>query len=287
MIFPYIFAWLASLMYGAEGVIGKLISRHSVPNPWLLNFFWNLFILVLIIPVALWQGGLVWPADWTNIIWASIFYAGGTAFYVLALYKMDVSVLAPLFSFRTAMAVIIGALMLGELLTGRQYLLIAVIFLFGLFVSVDERFELKSFFNWSTALALLDMLLLVFMAVFIKKSAAEIGYWGTTLWSALLGQIWLLATWPLFKQDLSRVSLKQYGFMFIPAAAGMIGTFAANKAYAVSVSLTSAIVSLPLSMVIAFLFSIFAPELLEKHTFKVYAVRFASAAAMIVAALNL
>jgi drug/metabolite transporter (DMT)-like permease len=287
MLAEHSFAWLASLMYGTVGVIGKLISRHSVANPWLLNFFWNLFILVLIVPVVWWQGGLVWPSAWANIIWASLFYAGGTAFYVLALYKMDVSVLAPLFSFRTALAVVFGAAMLGELLTSWQYFLIAVIFLSGLFVSVDERFELRSFFNWGTALALLDMLFLVLMAVFIKKSAAEIGYWGTTLWSALLGQVCLLVTWPLFKKDLSQLKPKQYGLMFIPAVAGMIGTLAVNKAYAVSVSLTSAIISLPLSMVIAFCFSVLAPELLEKHTFKVYAVRFAAAAVMIVAALNL
>jgi hypothetical protein len=40
-------------------------------------------------------------------------------------------------------------------------------------------------------------------------------------------------------------------------------------------------------MAIAFLFSVFAPQLLEKHTLKVYAVRFISAAIMIVAASQL
>jgi hypothetical protein len=40
-------------------------------------------------------------------------------------------------------------------------------------------------------------------------------------------------------------------------------------------------------MILAFLFSVFAPKLLEKHTMKVYAVRFAAAAVMIAAALKL
>ncbi|MBI5466051.1 MAG: hypothetical protein HY974_02045 [Candidatus Kerfeldbacteria bacterium] len=279
-------AWLALLMYGLEGVAGKLVSKHSIPNPWLFNFFWNLFILALLAPVVWWHG-LSLPSSWANVIWASFFYAGGSAFYVLALYRLDISVLAPLFSFRTVLAVVFGAVLVGELLTTQQYILIAVIFLFGLVVSVDERLVVKSFFNWGTALALLDMLLLVLMAVFIKKSVADIGYWEATWWSAFLGQVWLLLTWPFFKADLPQISLKQYGLMFAPALAGAVGTMAVNQAYASSVSLTSAIVSLPFSMVIAFLFSVFAPELLEKHTLKVYAVRFVSAAVMITAALNL
>ena len=280
------FAWLASLMYGVEGVVGKLVSKHSIPNPWLFNFFWNLFILALLAPVIWWHG-LSLPHQWVNVIWASVFYAGGSAFYVLALYRLDISVLAPLFSFRTVLAVVVGAVLVGELLTTQQYILIGIIFLFGLVVSVDERLALRAFFNRGTALALLDMLLLVLMAVFIKKSVADIGYWETTWWSAFLAQLWLLLTWPLFKADLPQVRLKQYGLMFAPALAGAVGTLAVNRAYASSVSLTSVIVSLPFSMVIAFLFSVFAPEFLEKHTLKVYAIRFVSAAVMMAAALNL
>ena len=40
-------------------------------------------------------------------------------------------------------------------------------------------------------------------------------------------------------------------------------------------------------MVIAFAFSTFAPQLLEKHTVRIYAIRFTAAAIMIVAAIEL
>ena len=65
------------------------------------------------------------------------------------------------------------------------------------------------------------------------------------------------------------------------------GMFAANRAFAVNVGISSAIMTVPLSMIFAVLFSVFAPKLLEKHTMKVYALRFAAAAIMIFAALRL
>jgi len=282
----HIFAWIASVMYGLETIVGKLTSRHAIQNPWLFNFLWSLFILLLMVPVALANGAGI-PTHWLFIIAASFFYAAASALFVLALYKLDVSVLAPLFSFRTAMAVILGALFLGEVLTLHQYLLIGVIFVFGIFVAVDERFNLRSFFTRGTAIALLSMLALVLMAIFTKKAIAETTFWDASIWIALLGQLWLLPTIALFKRELAATTAKQYGIVFATALAGVVGTLAANAAYAANVSIAATIISLPFSMVLAFLFSVFAPELLEHHTLKVYAVRFVSATIVIVAALNL
>ncbi|MDO8601216.1 MAG: EamA family transporter [bacterium] len=282
----FIFAWIASIMFGLEAISGKLTSRHAIKNPWLLNFFWLLFILVLTVPVALW-GGARLPTHWTNIIFASFFYALGSALYVLALYKVDVSVIAPLYSFRTVVAVILGTIILGEILTTKQYLLIAIIVIFGIFTSIDERFHVKSFFNRGIVIVLCATVTSAIMAVFIKMAVVDTNFWDTTLWMALLGQIWLLPTILLFKKDLLTATKKQYLIVLAVAAVGVIGTLASNKAYSINVGIASAIIALPISMIIAFLFSSFAPTLLEKHPLKIYAIRFVSAAIMIVAALNL
>jgi len=82
-----------------------------------------------------------------NTVVQSRIYAGScisSTLFILALSQLDVSVLTPLFSFRTVFAVILGALFLNEVLTTHQYLLVAIIFVFGLFVSVDEKFSLRS-----------------------------------------------------------------------------------------------------------------------------------------------
>lgn len=282
----YFFAWSASLLYGLEGIFAKLISKHSVQNPWLLNFLWMLAMLIFTIPVALFFGASI-PTNWIYIFLSSIFFASACILNTLAISKLDISVLVPLFSLRTAMAVMAGALFLDEILTSTQYLLIFIIFIFGIFVSVDEKFSLKSFFTRNIFIALACMVSLVFYAIFLKMSVPVNGFWGTTLWVPIIGQFWLLFTIPFFKDEIRGVSLKQYTMVAGIGLLGVLGTLAATAAYAKNVSLATVVISLPLSMLIAFMFSVFAPELLEKHPMKVYAVRFISATVMVIAALNL
>lgn len=274
------------MAYALETIIGKLVAKHSIANPWVFNFVWNFFIVLFILPLALYFGAGL-PAHLGNIFWASLFYALAGVFFILALYKLDISVLTPLYSVKTAIAVLLAALFLGEILTGGQYTLIGLILIFSVFVSLDENWSLKSFLTPGIGFALADMMALALLAVFIKKAIAENGFWDTTLWVALLGQVWLVFTIPLLKKDLPTTKLQQYGATMLMAVAGVVGTLAANKAYAQNVSISTAITSLPLSMLLIFVLSFFAPKLLEKHTLTVYAVRFVSAAIMIAAALKL
>lgn len=282
----YVFAWIASITFGVEAIIGKLTSKYSISNPWLFNFLWSLGILVFTIPFALWNGARV-PTHWENLLIASIFSALAGILYILLLYKLDVSVLAPLFNFRTVFAVILSIFLLKEFLTTNQYILIAIVFISGMFLTIDENFTLRSFFRPVIALAMIEMVVLAIMAIFINKSVAENGYWGTTLGIAILGQLLLLFTVPLFKKDLGRISIKQIWPSTLMAATGVIGVLSSIKAYAANVSISTAIVSIPFSMIMAFLFSVFAPKLLEKHTLRVYAIRFVAVAIMIIAALKL
>lgn len=282
----YFFAWIASILYGVEVISGKLISKYSINNPWLFNFAWNFFILIFTVPIALANhAGL--PSHWGNLVLASLFYALGTIFYALALYRIDVSVLAPLYNFRTVFAVILSALMIGEILTLHQYLLITLMFFFGILVTWNENWKLKSFVNFGIGLAMLDMVSLALMGVFIKKTVAQIGYWNATIWIVILVQLMLVLTVPLFVKEVKKINAKSLGFLGTFALLGTLANLAVNKAYAENVSITAAIVSVPLSMVMAFLFSIFAPQLLEKHTNKVYLIRFVAAAIMFIAAIKL
>lgn len=282
----YVFAWIASIVFGLEAIIGKLTSKHAIPNPWLFNFFWGLFVLIFTIPIALWNNvGII--SHWENIFIASIFYALAGILYILLIYSFDVSVLAPLFNFRTVFGVLMGALFLSEILTTTQYILIGIIFISGMFLTLDEKFSLKSFFRWGMALAMAEMLVLALMSVFIKKAVAESGYWTTTLWVAIIAQVLILPTYLLFRKDIKKLSWKQIWPLILMSVAGTIGVLSSNRAYAENVSISTAITSIPFSMIMAFLFSVFAPKLLEKHTLKVYAIRFIAATIMLIAALRL
>lgn len=287
MLVPfYIFAWATSILYGVEAILVKLVGKHSIPNPWLFNFIWTFFIVLFTVPTAI-ANGVGIPHDWTYVFWGSIFYAAASLFYILGIYKLDVSIVGPLFNFRTAISVILGALFLGEILTMKQYILIAIIFMFGIVVSLDEKFSIRSFFRAGVGMLLLCIFSIAITGVFIKKAIPTIGYWETTLWLAVLGQVWLLGTLPLFKKDLLSISPRQYGFAAVTAGIETLGMLASNAAYATNISISTAIISLPFSLIFAFVFSRISPKLLENHTFKVYMVRFVGAAIMVLAALNL
>lgn len=282
----YVFAWIASVMYGVEVIIGKLTSKHAIKNPWLFNFFWALFVLLFSIPFAL-NGGVGIPKDWSSLLVASVFYTLAGIFYVLPLYTLDVSVWSPMFSLRTPMSVLFSAWLLGEILTRYQYILIGLIFIAGIFVTLDEKLKLRSFFRWPVAYALTQMVILALMGVYINKAIVANGYWIVTLWMGIVAQISYLATVSLFYKDLRSIKLSQIGALAAMSVAGLVGTLTANKAYETNVSISAAIIGLPFSMIFAFLFSIFAPKLLEKHTMKIYTIRFAAAAVMFWAALRL
>lgn len=281
-----IFAWIASLAFGLASIFGKLITKYSVSNAWLFNFFYCLVALLYTIPLAL-ANNVTMPVDWSNIIYAGVATAIEFTLYILALYKLDVSVIGPLFNFKIGFAVILAGLFLSEILTPFQYFLAAIIFFAGIFISIDEKMSLKSFFRLPVLLIIASAFGSALMAIFTKKAIADNGYWATTLGVAIIIQICLLTTIPFFIKDLFKINKSQLLFISGVGLVDTIGLLAANAAYAESVSLASIIIAVPFSMIMAAILSVFAPKLLEHHMIKVYAVRFAAAFIMIAAALKL
>ena len=281
-----LFAWLAAFLFGLEAILGKLTSKHAIKNPWLFNFVWNGIVMLFTIPIAF-INHVGMPHVWVNIIIVAIFYALSGVFYTWALYLLDISVLSPLFNFRTIFSVILAGLMLHQLLTTQQYILIGIIFLAGLFVSFDEHFKLRSFFRIPILIAMVAMVIIAFLGIYTNKALSQNGFWETTLWMQVIGQLILTLTWSKFAKDFKRISKVQVGSLSVVSIAGTTGMIAATAAYGGNVGIASTIISLPFSMVIAFLFAVFAPTLLEKHTMKTYAIRFIAAGVMLAAALRL
>jgi uncharacterized membrane protein len=282
----YVFAWISDIFYGLCTVFGKLSSKHQLRNPWLLNYIWGLMILVLTIPFAIWFGAR-WPTHWWPLIILGVFSMLSGTLWVLALNLLDVSILSPFYSFRPVFTAFLGVLFFHEPLTTMQYVLISIICIAGLFVAVDERTRGKTFFHPTTILALFAVLTSAIFGITTKYAMEFEGFWEVTLWGSIFSMMFLLPTVPLFWKDLKKTKIRDYSAMTAAVGTSFIGFLAANKAFAMNVSLSSAIMSVPSSMILAFLFSIFAPKVLEKHTMRVYLIRFGAAAVMVVAALRL
>ena len=280
------FAWLASIVYGLEVVIGKLTSNRTVTNPWLFNFIWSLLIIILILPFAL-ANHVGWPHFSLNLLLTSLFYALAGVLYIISLRLLEVTVMSPLFNFRSVFSVILAVVILGEKINKFQVILIGVIFLAGVLVNIDEKLKLKAFFKPGILVLMMMLLALALLGIYTNLAIAESGFWETTLWSMIIAQLMFLLTVPLFWRDLLKTNVKKYTGLFAMSLASAGGTLASNQAYATNVGISSIILSLPFSMVFTIIISVFKPKLMEHHTAKIYAVRIIGAAVMIVAALQL
>lgn len=282
----YIYAWIGAVVSGLFVVTAKLTSKHAISNPWLFNFLLTSITLIFTIPPAIYYHATL-PDEWGPIILAAIFSTLFNIFYIFSNYSLDVSIFMPLFNFRGVFAVLIGTVFFGEKLTTYRLLFVGVIIIAGIFSSMDEKFNLKSFFKRTIAIGILTTLFLAINNAFIKQALVNNSLWTTNLWVAILNFIMLIPTIQLFKKGLKKLDIPH----ILPVGAmGVFYTitgFAANKAYQGNLSVSSLIMNMPFSMIFAFLFSIFAPNLLEKHTLKVYLIRFASTAIMIWAAIQL
>jgi drug/metabolite transporter (DMT)-like permease len=282
----YVFAWTGAVASGLLVVTAKLTSKHSISNPWLFNFLLVIITLLFTIPPALiFHAGF--PTDWMSIIFAAIFASVFNIFWIFSTYALDVSVLTPLFNFRGVFAVLIGIVFLAEKFSFNQMIYIFIILMAGMFASLDEKFSLKAFFKRSIALGIITVLFLAVNNAFIKVSLMKNTLWTNNLWIAIINMIFLIPTLPLFYKDIKKLKLSNIAPIGAMGIFSTITEFTANVAYGVNLGITSLIMNTPFSMILAFLFSIFAPKLLEKHTLKIYAIRFCATFIMIYCAMQL
>ena len=156
-----------------------------------------------------------------------------------------------------------------------------------MFSSIDEKMKLNSFFKPGVWVALFAMASLALNSVFIKLAMVKNDLPTVTVWIMIVNMVVILPTVLFFKKDLKSLKANQIYPVLVLCIFQVIYNFTANFAYGVNVGITSIIISLPLSMVIVFFLSIVAPTLLEKHTLKVYVIRFSAAVIMIWGALQL
>jgi len=280
------FAWIATVVYGLETIVTKLSGKYAIKNPWTFNIIWNWFFLLLMLPFYL-NSEVGIPAKWGNLLIASLLSAVCCILYIISIYRIDVSVLSPMYNIRTGFSVLFSFLMLGETFSSYKLFLIAIIIIMGLLVSFDEKFSFKAFISKNIVIVLIFMVLLALYGIFLNKTIADIGYWNATVWTGVLPALFLLFTYPKFKDDIKTVRRKQLLPVIFVAITSVVGTMAANKAYEVSVGITTVIMSIPSSMILAFIMSLIWPKLMEKHPLRVYAVRFTAAAVMFACALQL
>ncbi len=232
--------------------------------------------------------GATLPTNWTFVILSGLFLSLANVLYLTVLKKIDVSVMSPLLNFRTVITVILSFIILGEKLNPQNILIMFVILIAGMFATMDEKFSLKSFFSKSIGLGLIFILVYAIQNIFVNKAVASNSYWTEILWMGIFASLFsFIFLYSKFKIDVLRSKLSDYFGVITLSFFGTFGDLAAYKAFSGNVGISTIIISLPLSMILVFIFALWKPNLLEKHTVKVYVVRFIATGIMILGALKL
>lgn len=280
------FAWTTAVFYSASGLVGKFAANHKIKNRWLYSFVWSLIVVILSCTAALYFG-ISWPTHWSSLVIAGLFSAITTLMYIFAIYKLDVSVLSSLYSFRAPMSVLLGVIFFKESLSLYQLILIGILTIGGMAVSLDEKMSVRSFFRKPVAFALLMIALSSVYNALVKNAAALNPYWTTVFWYNLFNQVFLLPTLLFFWRDLPKIRFHDYTHIALSAVLAGIGGLTIITAMTGNLGITMAILTLPLTLLAAMVLSHFAPQIIESHPKKVYAIRLVAAIVMFAAALAL
>jgi uncharacterized membrane protein len=267
--------------------VAKLIGKYQLKNVYQFSFFITFFSAIVTTVISIANGAQI-PTNWMYVILAGLFVAIGSILFLSVLKKLDVSVVSPLFYLRVVMTVILGCLFLGENLTLKSVLLMSIIIIAGMFATMDEKFSIKSFFTKNIGLGIFFMFILSIQTLFINRAVAQTNYWTAILWMGILAAGFsFIFLFPKFVKDVRKSKPIDYIGVLILSLIGGVGELAAYKAFESNVGTSSLIISLPMSMILVFFFALWKPSLLERHTIKVYAIRFIAAGVMIWGAMSL
>ena len=177
-----VYAWLSSITYGLGGVVGKLATKYHIKNPWLYNIVWAVLTIVFIVPFAL-VGHVGLPQDWSSILLLGIASAVTSITFTFAFYAVDLSILSPLGNMRSLLTALFGVLFFQESLSVTKWLLISLMFIGGLFIHLDEKMKLRSFFSKATIIVFVWVITSVWFNTMIKFASVHNGFWEVSFWS--------------------------------------------------------------------------------------------------------
>ncbi len=286
----YVALAIASVcLFSFSAIIYKLTAKYSMPNP-LAWFFWYFFIyFMLSLTLPLFAPIKVIPTSITqlrfNLPYAIAIYTA-IFFFAQALYKLDVSSMAPLSNLGNVFVPLLAFLFLGEKMSSSNIPWFILVIICGFLATYDERLKLRSFLNKYVYFYLIFVLFLSITRIFANKGINNLGYWNFTFYEFFYGSFLLLLIIPFIYKKI-QVKPKLILFMIPGVATEFLGVLFLLKALSYQVIVPQIITSIPLSSFIAFGISRLDKDLLEYHPLQTYAIRFAGILIMIVGVIKL
>ena len=278
----YIIAAIVSLAFSSvDTIVNKLTTKHYIKNPLVFNYYYYPLALLFVLPIPLFIKIEPITTDLPNVLLVS--FIGVLAFlgYAYGLYGIDASTIGPLKNLRVVFSAIFAFILLGEKLPADKYVWLVILVICGFLVTLDETFQLSSFFKKPVLLIYGWLIGLSLYSIFSNRGTSSMGFWSFIFWVAIIQFPIASLSIPLFWKEI-HIFRRQFIPMFISVSASFLATITAIRAFEGNVTVSTAIVSFPLEILLVFILSRTNPKLLESHSGYVYIVRFCAAALMLI-----
>lgn len=216
-------AVLLRILSNATGNVFQKQLTASGNHPLLVNFLTYLLLSVVCLPVVVSINGRALPNQfWYYSLLGGMVGALGNGFLVRALQKGDLSVLAPINSYKSVVSIILGIFLLGEVPNGWGVMGIVLIIYGSYFVldTTDERFTLALLRKPEIQFRLWAMILTAVEAVFVKKvvlaSSTTLAFVSWCGFGAVFSGLLLVIYRLDMKSELKKIgqaNLTQYAFL--------------------------------------------------------------------------
>lgn len=266
---------VATTLFSANGILYKLISKHQIGDRWAFLFYYYLTYVPLVF-LFLFVAEIDWPRDflWLALLYSSLFFIANIFFFT-AIYEMDISAYTPLFEIQTFFIALLAYPILGERFAPILYLWFGLAILGAVFASYEEEINLRN------ALRKPPFWYMVIAQVFFALSNIVSGLalrWtdapNLIFWTSIFSGLLILPSF-LFKSDEIRAGIKGAPTMFASSVVVFPAVLALFRAFEINVTVPAVLLAAgtPLTFLVTVSLSKIKPELLEKHSAKVYFVK--------------
>ncbi len=283
------FSLLAATSFALSSVIYKFTSKHKIQNNWVLLFYYymgylpSIFLIPIFFRVTIPTSGLIFV-----LLYAITFFCG-TIFLTKAIYQLDVSTIAPFYQLQSAFIAILAYVFLSERFPAANYFFITLMLFGAVLVTIDERMNLKNFFQISVGFIILQQFSHAVSNLFGGFALKYMNSFTLIFWGDLIAAGFALTLLPVLGFSKFRVSFKQIRPLFISGFFATVGATSLFTAFASNLTISSALSLLtsPIVLFLTIVASIFRPKLLEHHTRRVYIVRAIGVLMILIGALQL
>ena len=219
-----------------------------------------------------------WDFTLTNITAVAYsgvpWFLGGVTLYY-ALYRQDVSITSGLQNLKLLFVVIFANIILGEQFSLVVYILIGLLIISSFLVAVDEKIEWKDFFNWPIAIFILSLVLFSLSDVMAKRAFALISPISLMSGNILVGFVLSLFLLPFVFSKINQITWPQARVITINSMLTFSIVCLLIIAFQDNVTISNVLTNLtgPFALMLTVVLSKFKPNLIEKHTPRVFKIR--------------